>query len=103
MAYFLEGKGGKCGTVGDRGTAIGFWEDRSALYLVTVDGRRESDSGMSLRELADAMLELGVYEAVNLDGGGSTTMVIDGAVMNVTSDATGERAIGNALLVVKRR
>ena len=51
-------------------------------------------------ELADAMLKLGVYEAVNLDGGGSTTMVIGDTVVNHPSDKEGERPVGNALLVV---
>lgn len=98
--YFIEGTGAKFGTVRHPRTAIGFSKDSSTLYLVTVDGRTESDSGMSLVELADAMLKLGVYEAVNLDGGGSTTMVIGDRVVNHPSDKEGERPVGNALLVV---
>lgn len=98
--YFIEGTGAKFGTVRHPRTAVGFSKDSSTVYLVTVDGRRESDSGMSLMELADAMLKLGVYEAVNLDGGGSTTMVIGDTVVNHPSDKEGERPVGNALLVV---
>ncbi|MEO7368455.1 MAG: phosphodiester glycosidase family protein, partial [Gemmatimonadaceae bacterium] len=98
--YFIEGTGAKFGTVRHPRTAVGFSKDSSTLYLVTVDGRRESDSGMSLMELTDAMLKLGVYEAVNLDGGGSTTMVIGDVVVNHPSDKEGERPVGNALLVV---
>ncbi|HYU51329.1 MAG TPA: phosphodiester glycosidase family protein [Gemmatimonadaceae bacterium] len=81
-------------------TAVGFSADSSKLFLITVDGRRESDSGMTLVELAQLMLDLGVYEGMNFDGGGSTTMVVNGQVVNSPSDKTGERAVGSALLVV---
>lgn len=81
-------------------TAIGFNRDSTKLIALTVDGRRESDSGMSLVELADAMLSLGAYEAMAFDGGGSTTMVVEGNVVNRPSDANGERPVGSGLLVV---
>jgi hypothetical protein len=81
-------------------TAVGFSADSSKLFLITVDGRRESDSGMTLVELAQLMLDLGVYEGMNFDGGGSTTMVVDDQVVNSPSDKTGERAVGSGLLVV---
>jgi hypothetical protein len=81
-------------------TAVGFSADSSKVFLITVDGRRESDSGMTLVELARLMLDLGVYEGMNFDGGGSTTMVVNGQVVNSPSDKTGERAVGSALLVV---
>jgi exopolysaccharide biosynthesis protein len=69
---------------------------------MTVDGRRESEGGMSLVELAQTMIKLGAYEAMNFDGGGSTTMVVEGKVVNRPSDQTGERAVGAALLVVSK-
>jgi len=81
-------------------TAVGISPDSTKLFLITVDGRSESDSGMSLVELADAMLQLGVYEGMNFDGGGSTTMVIDGKVVNSPSDRNGERAIGSGLVII---
>jgi hypothetical protein len=81
-------------------TAVGFSRDSTRLYLVTVDGRQESTSGMSLTELAKLMLDLGVYEGMNFDGGGSTTMVVDGRLVNSPSDKNGERAVGSGLLVV---
>ncbi len=57
-------------------TAIGYTED-SKLLLMTVDGRQPGVSeGVSLDELAELMIELGAIEALNLDGGGSTTMAI---------------------------
>ncbi|MGH7593003.1 MAG: phosphodiester glycosidase family protein [Gemmatimonadales bacterium] len=84
-------------------TGVGFSRDSATLYLITVDGRQESSSGMSLAEFAALMLKLGVYEGLNLDGGGSSTMVINGQVVNHPSDPGGERAVGNALLVVQSR
>jgi hypothetical protein len=81
-------------------TAGGISRDGNTLYLMTVDGRRESDGGMSLVELANFMIGLGAYDAMNFDGGGSTAMVVEGQVVNHPSDATGERAVGSALLVV---
>jgi exopolysaccharide biosynthesis protein len=84
-------------------TAVGFSRDSSTLYLITVDGRSESSSGMSLAELASLMQTLGVTQGLNLDGGGSTTLVVRGQVVNHPSDSTGERRVGNALLITKRR
>ena len=73
------------------------------LYLFAVDGRSENSGGMTLTELAVMMRTLGAWDALNFDGGGSTTMVIGGAVVNKPSDLTGERAVGNALMVVIKR
>ena len=83
-------------------TAVGFSRDSTTLILLTVDGRSENSGGMTLIELADMMRKLGAWQAMNFDGGGSTTMVIDSAVVNAPSDSTGERAVGNALLVVRK-
>jgi len=83
-------------------TAVGFSRDSSTLYLVTVDGRSENSGGMTLSELARLMRNLGAWQAMNFDGGGSTTMVVEGAVMNKPSDTTGEREVGNVLAVVKK-
>jgi hypothetical protein len=82
-------------------TAVGYNQDFSKIYLITVDGRQPDFSvGMSLYELADYMLEWGIYQGVNLDGGGSTTMVVRGEVVNSPSDATGERAVSNGLMII---
>lgn len=83
-------------------TAIGVRKD-GALVLVTVDGRQPKKSvGMTIPELAVLMLELGCEEAMNLDGGGSTTMVIRNKVINNVSDATGERPVSDALIVIAK-
>src|SRR5690606_35943510 len=85
-------------------TAIGYNERE--IFLVTVDGRWEGEAdGMTLWELQEFLLGLGVTEALNLDGGGSTTMIIrppgasDPQVVNRPSDGQ-ERPVGNGLLVV---
>jgi len=84
-------------------TAAGFSQDSTKLYLFTVDGRQAGYSiGMSLYELADYLLEWGVYQGFNLDGGGSTTMVVRGQVVNSPSDAGGERSVANALMVISK-
>ena len=82
-------------------TGIGFSADSTRLLMVTVDGRQRRSVGMSLPEFAELMIMLDVAEGVNLDGGGSTTMVVGTSVANRPSDLSGERAVGNALLVRK--
>jgi len=73
------------------------------LLLVTVDGRQPGESiGMSLTMLADLLMEFGAVEAINLDGGGSTTMVIRNKLVNKPSDTTGERPVSDAILVYPR-
>lgn len=73
------------------------------ILLVTVDGRQPGVSaGMSLTMLADLLIEFGAVEAINLDGGGSTTMVIHNKLVNKPSDATGERPVSDAILVFPR-
>ncbi|WP_399892052.1 phosphodiester glycosidase family protein [Streptomyces sp. BBFR51] len=71
--------------------------------LVTADGRSTDSLGLSIGESARVAKSLGLREAVNLDGGGSTTMVANGAVLNTPSDAAGERPVGDALLILPRR
>ena len=72
---------------------------RGRTVIVTVDGRSESDLGLTIPEAADVARSLGMVDAINLDGGGSTTMAIDGQVANHPSDTTGERPVGDALVV----
>ena len=89
-------------------TAVGITKDGKVL-LVTVDGlprersaRSEKSSiGMTLEELSDLMISLGAVEAMNLDGGSSTTMWVDGRVVN--SPVNGyQQKISNALVVRPR-
>lgn len=71
--------------------------------LVTADGRSTGALGLSIPESAAVAKALGLRDAINLDGGGSTTMVAGGGVINAPSDATGERPVGDALLVLPGR
>ncbi|MGH9931145.1 MAG: phosphodiester glycosidase family protein, partial [Pyrinomonadaceae bacterium] len=72
--------------------------DSGKLLLGTVDGRQPGISmGMSLYMLTDLLLELGAIEAMNLDGGGPTTMVIHNKIVNKPSDQTGERPVSDAI------
>lgn len=74
--------------------------DSGRLLLVTVDGRQPGLSvGMSLQSLAELLLEFSAVEAINLDGGGSTTMVVQNKIVNRPSDQTGERPVSDAILV----
>ena len=57
---------------------------------------------MTIPELAALLIDLGAVEAINMDGGGSTTMVAGGRVVNSPSDLAGERPVGDALLVLVR-
>jgi exopolysaccharide biosynthesis protein len=80
-------------------TAVGWNADASRLMFVVVDGRQQHSDGMSLSELVTLFRRLGATEAINLDGGGSTALVIRGQLVNRPSDAAGERAVGNALAI----
>ena len=84
-------------------TAVGQREDGTLVFVV-VDGRQpELSVGMSLPELAELLLRLGVSDAYNLDGGGSTTMVIQGKIVSSPSEGTGERPVSDAILFSPRK
>lgn len=74
-------------------------DGQGRTVLVTVDGRTGEDLGLSIPEAAAVARSLGLVDAINLDGGGSTTMVVDGRVISHPSDSTGERPVGDALLI----
>jgi exopolysaccharide biosynthesis protein len=84
-------------------TAVGRRADGTVL-LVVADGRNEQAAGLSMLELQEVMAALGCRDAVNLDGGGSTTMVVRGEVVNHPSDnkrfdPAGERVVANIICV----
>lgn len=81
-------------------TAIGRLAD-GRILLVVVGGRQPYHSlGMTLPELAFTLRRLGVTDALNLDGGGSSTLVVRGVVVNLPSDELGERPVSDVLLVM---
>ena len=81
--------------------------DRNTVLLVTVDGRHKQAAGMTLPELTALMQQMGCHEAINLDGGGSTTMwlgadqrgVVNHPSDNKQFDHEGERKVANILVV----
>jgi len=83
-------------------TLIGV-DAQDAIWLVTVDGRNPSLSlGMSFTELKRLSRRLGLRTALNLDGGGSTTMAVTGKIVNHPSDPGGPRKVSDGILVVPR-
>lgn len=78
-------------------TAIGT-DDKGNIWLVAVDGRTSSSAGVSLTSLARIMKGLGCTNAMNLDGGGSTTLNVLGLTLNHPSDGV-ERAVAEGVLV----
>ncbi|SFS69919.1 3',5'-cyclic AMP phosphodiesterase CpdA [Streptomyces harbinensis] len=85
-------------------TAVGFSRDGGEMYLVTVEGRQPHAGGATLTELAVLLADLGAYTALNLDGGGSTTLLArapgDSAPRLVNSPSDGvERPVPNGLAV----
>ena len=87
-------------------TAVGYSQNGKFLYIVVVDGRQPFYSqGMTLAELADLMIDIGAHDAMNLDGGGSSTLVIRGEdgkprILNSPIDLYipgRERPVGNHL------
>lgn len=82
-------------------SAVGITE-AGRLLLVVVDGLRDGERcGMTLDELASTMIKLGARDAMNLDGGGSSTFIADGRLSNAPSDGVA-RLVSNALVVFVR-
>jgi len=83
-------------------TAIGFNRDNTEMIMVTIDGRNKDYTGVKQTELAEIMMSLGAYNAVNMDGGGSTTMGVDFlknsnvTIVNIPSDGR-ERKIASGV------
>lgn len=81
-------------------TVVGYDERR--IFLVVAEGRQPGRAlGLSHREMAERLLGLGCTDAVNLDGGGSSTMLVAGKSKS-PRDERMQRPVGNALLVVRR-
>ena len=80
-------------------TAVGFNADSTRLFFIVVDGRHLTSTGVTLREIKGIFDALGVVTAVNLDGGGSSCILVNDEVMNHPSDGS-VRAVGNGCLFV---
>ena len=71
------------------------------LIVMVVDGRQRESRGVDLRELAELMRDVGCIEALNLDGGGSSTLVVDGALVNRPLGSESQREVMSALTVME--
>ena len=80
-------------------TIIGFSKDNSKCYLIVVDGRRYYSIGMDVWEMTRLVKQLNIYNAMNLDGGGSSVMAMGNYIFNSPSDGK-ERPVANALMVI---
>lgn len=75
----------------------------SEVVFIVIDGRSTQAAGMNLHETQRYLLNLGCMFAINLDGGGSSTLwTRSRGIVNNPSDKTGERPVANALLIVKK-
>ncbi len=99
MAH-LEGITANFTDVRNPRTFAGFNRDTTRFFLCTVDGRQASSAGMTFDEMASFLVSLGVTNAFNLDGGGSTTMVVRGETVNSPSDPGGERGVANTVQLI---
>jgi hypothetical protein len=80
-------------------TAVGYNRSEHTFYWLVADGRSDQSRGASYYEMAEVFRMLGCDEAVNLDGGGSSTLWVNGKVVNSFSDEAGERPCMNFLLL----
>ena len=96
---FVDIKEQKLLAIGGRNprTAIGYTADNKFI-IITADGREGSSIGLTLNELAHYMKKLGCVNAMNLDGGGSTVMYVNGAIANKPS-IKGGIALSSALTI----
>lgn len=69
------------------------------LYFVAIDGRYDGSDGLKMPEIAEVMQSLNCYDAMNLDGGGSTLLYANDKIVNRPSDPTGPRKVVSAILL----
>lgn len=79
-------------------TAIGYTSDNKIIILVA-EGRSETASGLTLTQEAQILKDLGCKEALNLDGGGSTCMLLNGKQTNIPSDKEGQRSVPSVFII----
>lgn len=98
---FVDMTAQKLGCIGGRNprTAIGYTKDNH-IILITADGREGSSIGMTLVELGRLMQSLGCVNAMNLDGGGSTVMYVNGNIVN-KPPVKGGIALSNVIGIMK--
>ena len=83
-------------------TAVGLSADNRTLFFVVVEGRREDSIGISLAAMGDEMKLIGASNALNLDGGGSSGLVVQGKLINQRPlNELNERPVSSALGIIE--
>jgi len=83
-------------------SAIGYLKNGNIVLVAAEGGTPTTAPGLTLKELAQVMLEAGCVGAINLDGGGSSSLIVDGQQTIKPSDTAGERKVMSAILVKKK-
>lgn len=83
-------------------TAIGYSRDQNKILMLVVEGRSDVSKGVTTDELASIFMFFKMSNAVNLDGGGSSCLVLKDKIKNTLSDGS-ERKVTNALSIIKRK
>lgn len=83
-------------------TGIGYSRDQNKILMLVVEGRSEVSKGVTTDELASIFKFFKMSNAVNLDGGGSSCLVLQGEIKNALSDGS-ERKVTNAFSIIKRK
>ena len=83
-------------------TSVGFTGDKKHVFFVVVEGRDPASAGVTTKELAQVMQYFGAVNAINLDGGGSSCMMIDKELKNVITGGTFQRAVADGIAIIKK-
>jgi exopolysaccharide biosynthesis protein len=81
-------------------TAMGYTKD-GRIVILAIEGRNENASGATLQQVAELFLQLGCVEALNLDGGGSSCLLVNGKETIKPSDKTGQRPVPGVFMIRK--
>lgn len=77
-------------------SAVGLSADGETLWMVVVDGRSSASVGITWNDMGQLMADLGAWQALMLDGGGSSTLMVQGSAVNTPSDGS-QRTVANHL------
>jgi hypothetical protein len=81
-------------------SAVGISEDKSRIWFVVVDGRQTASRGATMQEMAEVLKSFGAWNAVNLDGGGSSTLIVQDEWVHRPTDSDWQRGVANALIAI---